>query len=183
CGGTVKVSRSIHPAVIPQPPTASTTPGAAQGDSKPDQSGATPSSQTSKSRAEDWKCVNPECDNVCFGFRVRCNRCGTGKDGSAPRETPPVTGGGAQPAAVLALRPRLQLGSIRPRGIRRGIGTEGTGTGSGSSGPDRNGARRAAPQPEGRGGDRENGTTSPPPPATPPSQKSNADFRAMLNKK
>ncbi|CAN0457109.1 unnamed protein product, partial [Laminaria digitata] len=37
-----------------------------------------------KRRANDWDCVNPECDNVCFSFRTSCNRCGTGKDGALP---------------------------------------------------------------------------------------------------
>lgn len=71
------------------------------------------------SRPGDWKCVNPECDNVCFGFRVVCNRCGTGKDGTPPAPSLAVSGGEGRGAgrsgvggegSTLVQRPRLQLG-------------------------------------------------------------------------
>lgn len=108
CGGTVKVSHSIHPAVISTPPAPTTTIS-----STIEGSGGRPSTVQGKNRPDDWDCVNPDCENRCYGFRVKCNRCGTGKDGTPP----PAAGGGQANAGVApvsapvsAHRPRLQLG-------------------------------------------------------------------------
>ncbi|CAM9281713.1 unnamed protein product [Scytosiphon promiscuus] len=174
CGGTAKVSRSRHPAVIAAPAPAPEASSGANGASGPAASAA-PSVAGADSgnqrRANDWDCPNADCDNVCFSFRTSCNRCGTGKDGSKPPPKEFQQGGASagQPVATTLHRPRLQLGAaIRPRALRGKPLTNGAGT---------------APAGAGKGASRDgesSGLSTRPPPA---SSKSNADFRAFLNKK
>ncbi|CAM9134785.1 unnamed protein product, partial [Hapterophycus canaliculatus] len=176
CGGTAKVSRSRHPAVIvapaPAPEAAPNTNGTAPGAAAaPSGGGADNNSSGIQRRANDWDCPNADCDNICFSFRTSCNRCGTGKDGSPPPKGFQQGGGSAaagQPVATTLHRPRLQLGAaIRPRALRNKPPTNRTGA-----------------TPAGVGavasGEEESLRLLPRPPSPAPS-KSNADFRALLN--
>eukprot|EP00903_Cladosiphon_okamuranus_P006864 g6685.t1 len=190
CGGTAKVTRSRHPAVVVAPapapaPAASTetsngSAGAAAGAAV---AGGTDGS--SNRRADDWDCPNADCDNVCFSFRTMCNRCGTGKDGTPPPENFRQGGGGVkgggsagEPVVATLQRPRLQLGSgIKPRALRNPRSTNGaerrpvvlkkTAVAAGAA------ADAAAPA----------GGAGRSPTSAASSDKTNDDFRAMLTRK
>lgn len=127
CGGTAKITRSRHPAVIVAP-----APAPAPGGLTETQQGSggvaaaavaaaagTADGDGGSRRANDWDCPNPDCDNVCFSFRTSCNRCGTGKDGTPPPEDFRLRQGGGggkgrgldgEPVVATLHRPRLQLG-------------------------------------------------------------------------
>ncbi|CBN77067.1 Sart3 protein [Ectocarpus siliculosus] len=170
CGGTAQITRSRHPAVVAAPAPA---PASSDGVETPSGDGDAAPADGKGRRANDWDCPSPDCDNVCFSFRTKCNRCGMGKDGTPPPKEL-QQGGGGNSVVATQHRPRLQLGAaIRPRALRNERSTNGA-----ARKPVGGGARTAVAA-ESKGGAREDGESSKPP----PSKKSNADFRALFNGK
>lgn len=126
CGGTAKVTRSRHPAVVVAPaaaPTPAPAPGGLTETPSGSEGGIAASGAAGESggsisrRANDWDCPSADCDNVCFSFRTSCNRCGTGRDGTPPPKYFRQGGRGGQgggldgePVVATLHRPRLQLG-------------------------------------------------------------------------